>query len=228
MDGDGINEYVIQSETKDHIVLHYDHGKVYCYCFDSKSFFNLNTDGSFYWIDSYDLDNCTRGCNQIAFDGSSMQIKELYRIKQTSPYDYADGDDHEYYVNGKQITSEEFRNHNLSDWICQTSVVFSPLDLSCEYPISSEEACELASKYWEFESGMGDGAAGSWYVNKIVILKKPSRASQYYRIGWQAERYTNHVIDSCYAQPPTSISIYEELYIDAYTGACQRYINDGK
>ena len=60
MDGDGINEYIIQSEAKDHIVLHYHDGKVYSYCFDSKSFFNLNTDGSFYWIDSYEIDNCTR------------------------------------------------------------------------------------------------------------------------------------------------------------------------
>ncbi len=29
MDGDGINEYVIKSETKEHIVLHYYDGKVY-------------------------------------------------------------------------------------------------------------------------------------------------------------------------------------------------------
>ena len=60
MDGDGINEYIIQSEAKDHIVLHYYDGKVYSYCFDSMNFFNLNTDGSFYWIDSYEIDNCTR------------------------------------------------------------------------------------------------------------------------------------------------------------------------
>lgn len=52
MDGDGINEYIIQSEAKDHIVLRYYNGKVYSYCFDSSHFYNLNTDGSFYWIDS--------------------------------------------------------------------------------------------------------------------------------------------------------------------------------
>ena len=47
MDGDGINEYIIQSEAKDHIVLHYYNGNVYSYCFDNSNFYNLNTDGSF-------------------------------------------------------------------------------------------------------------------------------------------------------------------------------------
>ena len=65
MDGDCINEYVIQSETKDHIVLRYYNGNVYSYCFENKDFFNLCTDGSYYWIDSYEIDNCTRGLNQM-------------------------------------------------------------------------------------------------------------------------------------------------------------------
>ena len=54
MDEDGINEYVIQSPDKDHIILHYHDGKVYSYCFDSSNFYNLNTDGSFYWSYSYE------------------------------------------------------------------------------------------------------------------------------------------------------------------------------
>ena len=69
MDGDGINEYVIQSPDKDHIVLHYYDGKVYSYGFDNRSFHNLNTDGSFYWREHYGSENWTRGLNQIAFDG---------------------------------------------------------------------------------------------------------------------------------------------------------------
>ena len=85
MDGDGINEYVIQSETKDHIVLHYNNGKVYSYCFDRSNFYNLNTDGSFYWTDDWSNDAYggiwVRGLNQIVFDGSSLSIKEIYRIK---------------------------------------------------------------------------------------------------------------------------------------------------
>lgn len=224
MDGDGINEYVIQSPDKDHIVLRYYNGKVYSYCFDSKNFFNLNTNGSFYWIDSYETDNCTRGFNQITFDESSFRIKEVYRITQTSPYDYGDND-HEYYVDGKQITREEFRAYYDSNCRSKTKATFSPLDISCEYPISSEKAFELASDYWGFEHGMDEGAAGTIIVNKIVILEKPNNDRLNYHIGWQMEGYTNHVIDVCYAQPPSSVVTYKELIVDAITGECQEYID---
>jgi hypothetical protein len=219
MDGDGINEYVIQSEAKDHIVLHYYSGKVYTFCFDSSNFYNLNTDGSFYWIDSYESENCTRGSNQIVFDASSFNIKEIYRINQTSPYDYGDGD-HEYYVGGKQITREEFIDYYGANHRNKRGVIFSPLDISCEYPISSEKAFELASNYWGFKSGMEEGAAGTYYILKIVILEKPNGDTQSYRIGKQAEGYTTHAIDSSSAQPPQSVSIYEELFVDAITGEC--------
>ena len=37
LDGDGLCEYVIQSPLKDHLVLRYHDGKVYCYSFDFKS-----------------------------------------------------------------------------------------------------------------------------------------------------------------------------------------------
>ena len=217
MDGDGLNEYVIQSETKDHIVLRYYNGKVYSYCFESNDFFNLNNDGSFYWIDSYELDNCTRGYNRIDFDGSSCRIKELYRIKQTSRYDYGDSD-HEYYVDGKQITREEFQDYYDSYCRNKRLMTFSPLDISCEYPISSEKACEIASNYWGVKSGMEDGAAGSTYVSEIIVLEKPNNDTQSYHIGCQWAGYTNHVIDDFYAQTPDSVRISKELIVDAITG----------
>ncbi len=223
MDGDGINEYVIQSKANDHIVLHYYDGKVYSYCFDRMNFFNLNSDGSFYWVDSYDLSDCTRGCSQIVFDGSSLRIKEIYRIKQTSPYDY-DGD-HEYYVEGKPSTRKTFRDYYDSNRRSQRIAIFSPLDISCEYPISSEKAYELASAFWGLKSGTEDGAAGTIYVLKIVILEKPNSDTQSYRIGCQWKGYTNHVIDSFYAQPPSSVRIYKELIVDAITGECREYID---
>lgn len=224
MDGDGINEYIIQSEAKDHIVLHYYDGTVYSYCFDSMNFFNLNTDGSFYWIDSYELSNCTRGCNQIAFEGSSVRIKEIYRIKQKSPYDDGDGNQ-EYYMGGKQITRKEFRDYYDSNCRGTTGAIFSPLDISCEYLISSEKAYEIASGFWGFKSGTEDGAAGSLYVLRIVILEKPNNDTKSYRIGYLLERYITHVIDTCYAQPPTSVRIYKELIVDAITGECREPID---
>ncbi len=212
MDQDGINEYVIQSEANDHIVLHYYDGKVYSYCFDSNSFYNLNTDGSFYWINSSDD---SRGLNQLSFDGSSMSIKEIYKIKYPQ-HEYYEGD--EFYMDGKQITYEEFsdydRNHHT------TGVLFSPLDISCEYPVSSEKACEIASNYWQIESGMTDGALGTIALHKIVILEKPNGDTPSYRVGWQVEYYRNHISGDWYGMPPSHVYSYRELRIDAITGEC--------
>ena len=212
MDGDGINEYVIQSEEKDHIVLHYFNGKVYSYCFGRSNFYNLKTDGSFYWSDSYESENWSHGLNQISFNGSSLSIKEIYRIKHISPLDFYEN--LEFYVDGKQITRGDFLDYHKSG----TVVIFSPLDISCEYPISSEKAYELASNYWEFKSGMSEGAAGTLIVNKIVILEKPNSDTLSYRICWQMEGYRNHVPDSAYSLSPKSIIPYKQLLVNAFTG----------
>ncbi len=231
MDGDGINEYVIQSETKDHIVLHYYNGKVYSYCFDRSNFYNLNTDGSFYWADNWWDDSnggiLVRGLNQITFNGASLSIEEIYRIKHISPIDFYNN--LEFYVDGKQITSREFSDYYQSNH--HTVATFSPLDIASEYPISSEKAYELASNYWGFESGMSEGAAGIRIVHRIVILEKPNSDTQSYRICWQMEGYHNHVPDSEYSLPPYSVTPHEELIVDAITGVCYEYVTpelDGK
>jgi len=217
VDGDGVNEYVIQSPNKDHILLRCYQGRVYSYCFDAKSLFNLNTDGSFYWVDSYDLSNCTRGYSRIVLDGASLHIQELYRIKQTSTYDEGDGT-HTYFVDGKQITRKAFRDYYDSDCRNQKMAIFSPIDISCAYPISSERACELASDHWGWESGATDGAAGHVYLLNIVVLEMPSGDTPSYRIGCRWEQYHTHVFDSVYAQPPSYVRVYEELIVDALTG----------
>ena len=214
IDGDGINEYVIQSKEKDHIILRYYNGKVYSYCFESKNFYNLNTDGSFYWSDSQELENWYHGLNRITFDGSSLQIKEIYRVKHTSPFEIYE--ELEFYIDGKQITRKEF----LQGFTYRESMMFTPLDLSCEYPISSEKAYELASKYWEVQSGMTDGAVGTLYLYRVVILEKPNGDIPVYRVGLQVEQYHNHVPDSWYSLPTYSVRIYEELFVDAITGEC--------
>ncbi len=224
MDGDGINEYVIQAETKDHIVLHYYNGKVYSYCFDRSNFYNLNTDGSFYWSDSYESGNWIRGLNQITFNGPLLSIKEIYRIKLISPPD----DHNEYYIDGKQITREEYLGFYNSNY--KTRATFSPLDISCECPISSEKAYEIASNYWGFESGRSEGAAGTTIIHRIVILEKPNSDTLSYRICWQMERYS-HIYDGWECLPLHDVEIYNELFVDAITGESQEYIKpefDGK
>lgn len=219
MDSDGINEYVIQSPDKDYIVLHYYGGKVFSYCFDKNNFYNLNADGSFYWSDSYESENWTHGLNQITFDGSSLSIKEIYRIKHITPFDFYEN--LEFYVDGKHIKREEFLDYHKSEIL----VIFSPLDISCEHPISSEKACEIASNYWGIESGMSEGAAGTRILHKIVILEKPNSDTQGYRISWQWEGYRNHVPDSPYSLPPENVTIHKELFVDAITGECREYTN---
>ena len=126
MDGDGIDEYIIQSPDKDHIVLHYYNGRVYSYCFDRSHFYHLNTDGSFYWSESCESENWTHGLNQMVFNGSSFDIKEIYRIKHIVPLDFYEN--LEFYTDGQQITREEF----LDDRKSRTVVIFSPLDIACE------------------------------------------------------------------------------------------------
>jgi len=219
LDVDGINEYVIQSPDKDHIVLHYYGGKVFSYCFDKNNFYNLNADGSFYWSDSYESENWTHGLNQITFDGSSLSIKEIYRIKHITPFDFYEN--LEFYVDGKHIKREEFLDYHKSEIL----VIFSPLDISCEYPISSEKACEIASNYWGIESGMSEGATGTRILHKIVILEKPNSDTQGYRISWQWEGYRNHVPDPPYSLPPENVIIHKELFVDAITGECREYTN---
>lgn len=218
MDGDGTVEYVIQSEAKDHIVLRYYQGNVYSYSFDSYQFYNLNTDGSFYWIDPIRSENRFRGLSQLVFDGVAVSFKEIYRI--TPP----DGEEaREYYVDGKLVTREEFANSGV---IYRTGAVFTPLDVSCAYPISSEMAYELAFKHWGFKSDMEDGAAGSIYVSRIVIAEKPSSDHPWYHVYWQMERYSNHVPGHYYSLPPNSVYTYKELFVNAVTGECREEIDD--
>ncbi len=217
MDQDGISEYVIQSEAKDHIVLHYYDGKVYTYCFDSNDFYNLNTDGSFYWIDSC---NKTRGLNQISFNGPSLSIKKIYKIN-CHDGGYYEGD--EFYIGGNQITYEEFSDYYISNH--KTGVIFSPLDISCEYPISSEKAYEIALSYWQIQNGAYEGALGSIVLSRIVILEKPNGDTSSYRIGRQMEYYRNHIPGGWYSMPTHSVSSQRELLIDAITGECLEEYN---
>ena len=219
MDGDGTVEYVIQSEAKDHIVLRYYQGKVYSYSFDSSQFYNLNIDGSFYWMDPVKSKNRSRGLSQLVFDGVAVSFKEIYRVSPPDPEKTC-----EYYVDGKLVTGEEFAR---SDVIYRTAAVFTPLDISCAYPISSEMAYELASKHWGgFKSGVADGAAGSIYVHRLVIAEKPSSDHPWYRVCRQLESYSNHVPGHYYSLPPTSVRPYKELFVNAVTGECREEIDD--
>ena len=215
MDGDGINEYIIQSATKDHIVLRYYEGKVYSYCFDSNDLYNLNTDGSFYWRRLSESEGFCVGLNQLSFDGSSPVVKEIYKIVVC----FAEKTPMAYYMSGKQITSDEYSvyyNNNSKRFAS-----FCPFDLSCEYPISSEDAYAIASKQWRTEDGHTEGACGKTLVSRIVILEKPNDDTMSYRICLQVEAY-NHVNHGWESQTPW-ITVHNELLVNAITGKVREH-----
>ena len=222
MDKDGVKELVIQSEDKDHIILHYYDGKVYSYSFDIKSFYNLNTDGTFYWSDNSLSNECLCGLNRIVFDGASLKIEEIYLIKRRPD------ENNDYYMGGKQVSREEYRHYYDSNQ--KTRMRFSPLEFSCQYPISSLQAVYIASNYWGFEDGANDGAAGTTRIHRIVLLSKPSIESRYYRVVWKIENI-RHGYDGWEASLPSFTYVYEQLLIDARTGECFEYVEsepDGK
>lgn len=222
MNKDGVKELVIQSEDKDHIILHYYDGKVYSYSFDIKNFYNLNTDGTFYWSDNSLSNECLCGLNRIVFDGASLKIEEIYLIKGR-PDEIND-----YYMGGKPVTREEYLNYYQSN--CKTRMRFSPLEFSSQYPISSLQAVHIASNYWGFEDGEYDCAAGKTSIHRIVLLSKPSIESRYYRVAWKIET-SHHCFDGWEARLPEYTDVYKQLLVDARTGECFEYVEsepDGK
>ena len=225
MDGDGINEYVIQSgDEADHIVLRYYEGKIYSYSFGITEFRHLNTNGTYFW--SFGENNMVCGLNRLVFNGSSISIEKMYEVN----IDY----DNTYYIEGKQVTYEEFRDqydyykYYSADCILRKS--FSPLEIDCPYPISSERALEIASGYWGVSDWDYDRAMGRTTADRIVLSSKPSDENGYYRIIWKWEDYW-HAYPCWEGQTPVNTRIYKEVTVDAFTGECREYTEpmpDGK
>ena len=228
MDGDGINEYVIQSPQRDHIILRYYDGNIYSYSFDSKSLYRLNTDGTFYWY-STDSDSTndakTIGLNRITFDSSFAVIKEIYRLKDVFKYaEYAS----EYYLEDRQVTREEYLGYYTNNR--KTWAQFTPFDVSCQYPINTEMAWKIADDYLGNIDERREGAAGTTIVYKVVITEKPSEDDEYYCAELQEFHY-HHWFDGWQVSSSEPIYILENLRINAITGECREYVDpipDGK
>ena len=224
LDGDGINEYVIQSPKRDHIILHYFDGKIYSYSFDFKNLFRLNTDGTFFWYFT-ESNLPTVGLSQVTFDDSSIVIKEIYRLKDI--WERAE----EYYLYGNQVTQEEYmdyyhNNYNNSKRWAQ----FTPFEFSPQYPINAETAWNIANDYLGKPDGDYDVAMGTTIVYKVVLTQKPTVDSENYRIVLH-EYHFCHWLDGWQANDPKPTYVLEELVVDAITGACREYeepIPDGK
>ena len=197
IDNDSINELVI--DCSDTLILRYYEGTVYVYPFTFRQLYYLNTDGSFAW--SYTGQNFEYGRRQLYFEGAKLKTKDLYRIVN-------DGEPNaEYYIEGKQVTSEELQKYIADN--AKTRVEFLPLEVSWQNEISEDEAIALAKKYWEgfdieengYQVEIGYNKAAPVSVHVVII------------------RY--YVIDH--------YSTFDEIWIDKNTGeAIVPYDTDGK
>ena len=209
MDNDSINELVI--DCGDTLLLRYYEGTVYVYSFTFRSLYYLNTDGSYDW--NHTGQDFEHGEKQIYFEGAELKPKELYRIVN-------DGEPNaEYYIEGKPVTQEELQKYIEDN--PKTKVEFLPLEVSLQKKITSEEALQIASEYWETEDGFTDYGAGSMWIFRIVLLDDRSSVENgYYHIGLQVDHYGRDGNDLRVLLD----SRMEHLFVNAVTGECQEYV----
>lgn len=207
VDQDGVNEYVIQSPDYECIILRYHNGKVYSYRLDTADFYNFNTDGTFYWYDSSEEGEWECGLNKIAFDGETLNIKSIYSLQYSkNPTKY------EYFVEGEAVTdSEYYRNHTHKE-----EMKFSQFELTCSYPITAEQAWNLANAYWDHQNGHTDAGAGTVVTAKIVLIDTPNSDTNEYRVALQWE-FTSNVREGGECMPPYDIQLKDQILVNAFT-----------
>ena len=206
MDGDGICEYIIFSASMDGLVLHYFNGKVYSFSF---YFYNVNTDGSFYWDDSSVTGCYSYGANKLHFDGELLKIEEIYKVVN-------DGESNvEYYIDGKQVTHNEFLKYIEDN--PNTPVEFTSFTAPWQEVIPLERALEIASEYWYECYNIKAGDVDSETGFPFAFLPKNSNNENYsIALAWLVEG--------------SHYSTLEMIEIDAFTGEIivPTYEPDGK
>lgn len=212
LDGDGINEYVIQSPNNDLIILHYYNGKVYSYCLEVCDYYKLNTDGTVYWYQSSVAGGYECGLNKIIFDEKVLNTKSLYSLKYSeNPTKY------EYFVEGAAVTEREYdtyRAHNIH----KEKMKFSQFELTCSYPITAEQAWILANAYWDNQDGCREQSAGTIWTARIVLVDTPKFETDAYRIAFQVEWNSGGGLEGYECMPPHSIREHDQILVNAFTG----------
>lgn len=212
IDGDGANEFIIQSPDNEYIILRYHNSKVYSYRFDINDFYDFNTDGTFYWYDHSETSAWECGLNKIVFDGETLTAKSIYNIKySTNPTKY------EYFIEGESVSENEYY-HCRSDNTHNKKIKFSYFDMACSYPITAEQAWNLANAYWDNQDGYRDYGAGTTFVTGIVLTDAPNSDAEYYRAVLQVEWYSGGGQDGYECMPPKNIQLKEQILVNAFTG----------
>ncbi|MBQ5834254.1 MAG: hypothetical protein IIW36_05505 [Clostridia bacterium] len=222
IDQDGVNEYIIKSPDNDHIILRYHNGKVYSYCLDVGVFCRFNTDGTFYWSDPSVPESWEGGLSKIIFDGERLNTQTICSLKysEKSVINYYETDHYEYYINGEAATYSEFQDV----YRFRTSMRFTPFAPTSAYPITTQQAWNIANAHWDNLDGCSEGAVGTLVSYKVVLLGIPNSDTSAYHVALQAEFFSNHDIRH-YCIPPEEIRSEGQILVDAFTGEVSEYDN---
>jgi hypothetical protein len=216
VDRDGVNEYVIKSPDGDCLVMRCYNDGVYTYSFDADDICYWNTDGTIYWNNhASEGERWEGGISQIVFDGETYTLKSICSLRYLDKEDinYYESSDFEFYVKGESVTSSEF--YQAEGY--RINARFTPFVFSSSYPISAEQAWDLANAFWENADGATEGAAGTHVVYRVVLIDTPNADTSNYRIVLQAHFYSNQRVNKFY-NPPKDIKIYGEVLVNALTG----------
>ena len=210
MDGDGVNEYVIKSPDHECIILRYYNDKVYSYWLDTVDFYNFNTDGSFHWYDNLEEDEWVCGLSKIVFDGETLNVKSVYSLKYSpNPSKY------EYFVEGSAVTGTEYDSYRWD--IRYERVKFSQFELMPLYPVTAQQAWDLANAYWDNQDGSQGYDIGKTWTARIVLIDAPDADANYYRFAFQWEVTSNGAGMGDECMPPRS-TIKDQILVNAFTG----------
>ena len=211
MDGDGINEYVIKSPDHECIILRYYNDKVYSYWLDTVDFYNFNTNGSFHWYDSLEEDEWACGLSKLVFEGSTLNVKSVYSMKYSSnPTKY------EYFIGGEAVTIDEYYTYRADIWY--ERVKFSQFELMPRYPITAQQAWNLANIYWDNQDGGQAASAGTIWTARIVLIEVPNSETDYYRFAFQVERNTGGAQEGYECMPPNDVQVMDQILVNAISG----------
>jgi len=212
VDRDGVSEYVIQSPDHEHIILRCYNGKVYSYRLDTCDFYKFNTDGTFYWYHSPESGARECGLNQIVFDGEAINVKSIYGLTYSeNPVKY------DYFVEGEAVTEDDyhvFRNQNIR----YDTMKFSQFEISCSYPITAEEAWNLANAYWDHQDGNQEASAGTIWTVRITLTDTPNAETDAYRFAFQVEWSSGGGLEGYECMPPRTIHEHDQILVNAFTG----------
>ena len=211
VDQNGVNEYVIKSPDNEYIILRYYNGKVYSYWLDTYDFYNFNTDGSFHWYDSSESEGWECGLSKIVFDEERLNQKSIYCLKYSkNPTKY------EHFVGGEAVTGNEYDSYRNN--IRYERIKFSQFELTCTYPITAEQAWNLANAYWDHQDGKSECSAGTIWTAKIVLTDTPNTETDHYRFAFQVECSSNGGMDGYECMPPHHFNVHDHVLVNAFTG----------